>query len=73
MEYINLKAQYKKLEKEINENVRIVLEKSNYILGEQVQLFESCLAQYVGRKYAISCSDGTAALQLIYMGLERMM
>lgn len=67
MEYINLKAQYKKLEKEINENVRIVLEKSNYILGEQVQLFESCLAQYVGRKYAISCSDGTAALQLIYM------
>ena len=55
MEYINLKAQYKKLEKEINENVRIVLEKSNYILGEQVQLFESCLAQYVGRKYAISC------------------
>ena len=67
MEYINLKAQYKKLEKEINENVRLVLEKSNYILGEQVQLFESCLAQYVGRKYAISCSDGTAALQLIYM------
>ncbi len=67
MEYINLQAQYKKLEKEINENIRMVLENSNYILGEQVSLFESCLAQYVGRKYAISCSDGTAALQLIYM------
>ncbi|MBQ9926582.1 MAG: DegT/DnrJ/EryC1/StrS family aminotransferase [Lachnospiraceae bacterium] len=67
MEYINLHAQYKKLEKEINENIKIVLENSNYILGEQVQLFESCLAQYVGRKYAITCSDGTAALQLIYM------
>lgn len=67
MEYINLHAQYKKLEKEINENIKTVLENSSYILGEHVQIFESCLAQYVGRKYAISCSDGTAALQLIYM------
>lgn len=67
MEYIDLKAQYKHLEEEINKNIRYVLENANFIMGDLVGQFEQELAAYIGVKNVIACSDGTAALQLIYM------
>lgn len=67
MEYINLKVQYKHLEDKINENIGHVLENANFIMGDCVGQFEQELAEYVGVKNVIACSDGTAALQLIYM------
>lgn len=67
MEYINLKAQYKHLESKINENIRYVLENANFIMGDLVGRFEQEMAEYVGVRNVIACSDGTAALQLIYM------
>lgn len=67
MEFIDLQAQYKALKKEIDEGIDEVLQSSKYIIGPKVEAFEKELAEYVGRKHCISCSDGTAALQLIYM------
>ncbi len=67
MEFIDLKSQYKYLQKEIDENIREVLGGAHFILGTNVDEFERKLAEYVGVKHVISCSDGTAALQLIYM------
>lgn len=67
MEYINLKAQYAQLRDKINENVQHVLENANFIMGDYVEQFERELAAYIGVKNVIACSDGTAALQLIYM------
>lgn len=67
MEFIDLKAQYEALKNEIDENIRKVLASTHFILGEEEQEFEEELAQYVGVKHVIGCSDGTAALQLIYM------
>lgn len=67
MEFIDLNAQYKVLKKEIDAEISAVLESSKFILGEKVSRFEKELAAYVGVKHAIGCSDGTAALQLIYM------
>ncbi len=67
MEFINLKAQYKEYKEEINTKIAKVLESSHFILGEEVEKFETEIAKYVGRKYAVACSDGTAALQLACM------
>lgn len=67
MEYINLKAQYQYLKSEIDTNIQNVLNKANFILGDYVSEFEHRFAEYIGVKYAIGCSDGTAALQLAYM------
>ena len=41
--------------------------------GPEVQSFEEALAKYVGVKYALSCSNGTAALHLALMaaGVKR--
>lgn len=67
MEFIDLKSQYFKYKNEIDESIFKVLENADYILGEEVEQFEKEIAEYVGRKYAVACSDGTSALQLIYM------
>ena len=70
MEFIDLKTQYKKLEKEINENISTVLNKGNYILGEEVKKLEEELASYVGVKYCATCANGTDALSLALMGIS---
>ncbi len=44
-----------------------VVEESSLTQGEQVELFEEELASYVGAKYAVATSSGTAALHLAYL------
>lgn len=67
MEFIDLKAQYEALKAEINGEINKVIKSAHFILGEEEKEFEEKLAEYVGVKHVIGCSDGTAALQLIYM------
>lgn len=67
MQFIDLKAQYQALKAEINENIQAVLDDGRYIGGPQVKELEEKLAAYVGRKYCISCANGTDALQIAYM------
>ena len=64
MEFIDLKAQYKKLKEKIDKNIQTVLENANFISGEEVKKLERELAQYVGRKYCVSCANGTDALTI---------
>ncbi len=67
MEFIDLKSQYQTLKQDIDRSMQAVLNESDYILGRQVEELEKQLSEYVGVKYAVGCSDGTAALQMIYM------
>ena len=67
MQFIDLKAQYRALKTEIDENICAVLEAGQYIGGPQVKELEQKLADYVGRKHCISCANGTDALQIAYM------
>ena len=67
MEFIDLKAQYRALQPQIDENIRRILSGAHFIGGAEVTEFEEKLAAYVGRKYCVSCGNGTDALQLSYM------
>ncbi len=67
MQFIDLKAQYQVLKTEILENIQSVLESAQFIGGPQVKELEEKLAAYVGRKYCITCANGTDALQIAYM------
>ena len=67
MQFRDLKAQYRHLEKDILANVREVMEGANFILGEHVNELEQKLADFVGVKHCISCANGTDALQLVLM------
>ena len=67
MQFRDLNAQYKVLKKEIDEGIQSVISSSSFILGQPVSELEQKLAEYVGRKYCVTCASGTDALQLALM------
>ena len=67
MKFRDLGAQYQALKTEIDGQIQSVLDSSGYILGDAVSELENKLAEYVGRKYCVSCGNGTDALQLALM------
>lgn len=67
MKFIDLGRQYQYLQDEIDKNIKDVIDGTDFILGSKVTELERRLAEYTGVKHAIACSNGTAALQLIYM------
>lgn len=68
--FIDLQAQYKKYEKEINSEVLEVFASAQFIGGEKLNSLEKNLAVYTGAKHAIGCSSGTDALLLALMALD---
>ena len=67
MQFIDLKAQYQALKAQINDQIQAVLDDGRYIGGPQIRELEEKLAAFVGRKYCITCANGTDALQIAYM------
>ncbi len=70
MEFIDLKTQYRKYKKEIDEAIHEVLDSSQYIMGPQVREVESMLADFVGVKHCITASSGTDTLLMSMMALD---
>ncbi len=62
LDFIDLKAQQRKILPALQERIQRVLAHGQYILGPEVYELEERLADYVGVKHAISCSSGTDAL-----------
>jgi UDP-2-acetamido-2-deoxy-ribo-hexuluronate aminotransferase len=69
IQMVDLRAQYDKLGKEIDNAIKSVLESTAFIKGPDVRLFEEELAGYMGVKHVISCANGTDALYLAMMVL----
>jgi len=70
MEFNDLKAQYKALKEEIDAAIQNVLNHGGFIMGKEVAEFEEKLKEYVGRKYCVSCSDGTDAMSMVLMAWD---
>ena len=61
---VDLKAQYERIKSEIDKAVQGVIHSGQFILGSEVEAFESEVAAYCGTKYAVGVASGTDALQL---------
>ena len=70
MQLINLKDQYRRLEKTINERMTRVFEHGQFIMGPEVSELEQALADFVGVEHCVAVSSGTDALVLALMSLE---
>ena len=68
--FIDLKAQYARIQDDVNIGIQKVLEHGKYIMGPEVAEFESQLADFCGAKHAITCSNGTDALSLGLMAYD---
>lgn len=69
MQFKDLKAQYLALKPQIDYAIQSVLDTSEFILGDPVKELENILADYVGRKYCVTCANGTDSLQLALMAM----
>lgn len=65
--FIDLKAQYSRLQSEIEEAVINTLRSGQYISGNEVGILESSLGKFSGVDHVISCSSGTDALVMALM------
>ena len=70
IDFANLKHQYQLYKVEIDEAIHTVLDKSNYIMGNEVKDLEENLQKFTGAKHTITCSSGTDALLLAMMALD---
>lgn len=67
--YLDLKPQYKALEKDINQRIQTVLNHGQFILGPEVVECEQALSKYIGTKYCLTAASGTDALMMALMAL----
>lgn len=69
--FIDLKAQYRALQPQIQSRIDAVLEHGQYIMGPEVRELEERLQSYTGARYCITVASGTAALliTLIVLGI----
>ena len=68
--FINLHAQYKAYQAEIQQAINEVLDSGQYIMGPQVAQLEKNLADYTGCPHVIACSSGSDAQLLALMALD---
>lgn len=65
--FVDLRAQHKELEAEINAVFARIIENSSFIGGPLVENFEKNFASYCGVTQAVACASGTDALKLALM------
>lgn len=70
MEFIDLKTQQNIIKSDLDERIAKVLSHGQYIMGPEVKELEKRLCEYTGASYAITCANGTDALQLALMALD---
>jgi len=66
---VDLKGQYEKIKKEIDENISQVIESTSFINGPNIKEFQTHLEEYLNVKHVIPCANGTDALQVSLMAL----
>lgn len=67
MQFIDLKTQHQRLQKNIDQAVKQVFDHGRFIMGPEIQELEEKLADYAGSRHCICCSSGTDALLMPLM------
>jgi dTDP-4-amino-4,6-dideoxygalactose transaminase len=67
---VDLKAQFRSIEADVNAAIAAVLARGDFILGKDVEAFEKEFAVFSGAAHSVGCANGTDALQLAMMALD---
>ena len=70
IKFLDIRKQDKNLHKLIFSDLKKIIDKSSFILGDHVHNFEKKFAVFCNTKYAISCANGTDALTLALKSLN---
>ncbi len=64
VKFVDLNRQYQALKPEIDHAIARVLDRTDFVLGEEVRRFEEEFAAYCQTNYAVGLDSGTSALEL---------
>lgn len=67
--FVDLKAQYQSIKKEVDDAVARVISQTAFVGGKFLKTFEEQFAEYIGAKYCIGCGNGTDALEITLRSL----
>lgn len=67
---LDLKLQYASIQSELDAAVERVVHSQGFVLGPEVEAFESAMAEYLGVPHAIGVASGTDALLIPLMAME---
>lgn len=70
IKYLDLQAQYRAIQPEIDAAIHEVIENSAFVLGKAVADFETSFAAYCHVDHCVGVNSGTSALLLAMRGLE---
>lgn len=70
IQMVDLKGQYQKIKKKVDQSMQEVIDTAAFINGPQVKSFQKELEDYLDIKHVIPCANGTDALQIAMMGLN---
>lgn len=62
--FVDLTAQYQTIELQVNSAISQVLHRGDFILGQDVHLFEEEFANYCGVAHGVGLDSGTSALEM---------
>jgi UDP-2-acetamido-2-deoxy-ribo-hexuluronate aminotransferase len=69
VQFIDLKSQTKRIESSLFNRIKQVIERADFIMGEDIGKLEQILAAFVGVDHALTVSSGTDALLIALMAL----
>jgi len=67
--FLNLKRNYQVIQKEIDKSIEKVVKSGNYILGNEVENFESAYAKFCNVNFCVGVANGLEALQIALTAL----
>jgi UDP-2-acetamido-2-deoxy-ribo-hexuluronate aminotransferase len=69
IQMVDLKGQYAKIKAEVDAAIQSVIDSTAFIQGAQVKSFEKSFSDFHQGAFAVSCGNGTDALQIAMMAL----
>lgn len=70
MQFIDLKTQSYRIENQIFDRFKCIMQHGAYIMGPEITELEKSLASFVGVKHALAVASGTDALLIALMALD---
>jgi dTDP-4-amino-4,6-dideoxygalactose transaminase len=70
IQFFDFKREYSKLKEELEVRINSVLSSGTFILGNEVQNFESRFSRYLGTKYGLGVNSGSDALFMAVKSLD---
>jgi len=68
--FLDLNKNYQSIKEEVDNSIQNVLNKGNYILGEELNEFEKNFAKYIGTNYFSGLGNGTDAIEIALKCLD---